>query len=79
MAEGSKKETIYIEKDGLPHDGVSFDHATDAQLESYTRASEALHSFKAPWLYDSSNPNSYLWIGLMDGTDAKLLYVTSNT
>ena len=58
---------LYNHPDGVVMDEVSFTYATDKHLESYARATQALHNFSTPSLYDHGDPHLYLIFGLLDG------------
>ncbi|MEE7547077.1 DUF2235 domain-containing protein [Xanthomonas sp. Kuri4-1] len=56
------------EADGLLADGVSHYPASEAQLQSYTAASEALAQFRSPRLLEDGNPDQRLFVAAFDGT-----------
>lgn len=63
-----RRMSLPLAADGLPLDDVPYFIADEAHLRSYTNASEALSRFKAPVLFDRTDPHSHLIVALMDGT-----------
>lgn len=62
-------DSIRLEDDGLPHDGVSQYPATDEHLRTYARADAELARFRAPILLERENPHQRLFIAGFDGTE----------
>jgi len=62
-------DSIRLEDDGLPHDGVSHYPVTAEHVRTYMRAEAELARFRAPMLLERDNPHQRLFIAGYDGTE----------